>query len=660
MNSIRSFRSWRVTLSCAFAFAGLLRAAVAADASAPPPAAPAVEPAPAPAGLPAIFVCGDSTARNNANGGLGWGTPLADYFDPARVVVENVAHAGTSSRTYMNGDWPKVLPRIKAGDFVLVVFGINDGGPPRSASARGSIPGIGDETVDLPRPDGTIETAHTYGWYMARYITDARAKGAQVYVLTVTARNIWNNPKAKFRDATITSQEEGYNPADDHVERGTANGQYTKWSAEVAEAQHAPLLNLTFLLADKYDKMGREKVMVNFLDHNHTKPAGADIVAASVVSGLKAFPHSPFLALLSDKGRAVEAADPKYVSANEPRVALPLKSSDVPRLTQIGVAAPQPAVDTPPPGAGALPAFDSRVALPTPADRSGKISVVGPRIALPVPADPKLPTLVLIGDSTVRNGVQGDGSEKGQWGWGAPLTAFFDLAKINLINRAMGGTSSRSYYNTLWKGTLELVKPGDVVIMQFGHNDNGSLANDPRARATLRGAGEETQMSGTVTVHTFGWYLRQYVKEIRAKGATPVICSLIPRRHWDEDGRMRRDLASHAGWAAQVAKEENVDFIDLNELIARRYDELGREKVMPLFSPEATESTHTGWDGAVLNAEIVVSGLKALKDDPLAPYFSAVAKGIAPADLSQPAPVLKSPPASAAAPAPPVAPAPKL
>ena len=124
---------------------------------------------------------------------------------------------------------------------------------------------------------------------------------------------------------------------------------------------------------------------------------------------------------------------------------------------------------------------------------------------------------------------------------------------------------------------------------------------------------------------------------------------------------MKRDLASHAGWAAQVAKEENVAFIDLNELIARRYDELGREKVLPLFSPEATETTHTGWDGAVLNAEIVVSGLKALNADPLAPYFSALARDIAPADLSRPAPVPKPLPASAAAaPVPAATPAPKL
>ena len=116
-----------------------------------------------------------------------------------------------------------------------------------------------------------------------------------------------------------------------------------------------------------------------------------------------------------------------------------------------------------------------------------------------------------------------------------------------------------------------------------------------------------------MTVHTFGWYLRQYVKEIRAKGATPVICSLIPRRHWDEDGRMRRDLASHAGWAAQVAKEENVDFIDLNELIARRYDELGHDKVMPLFSRMARSHQRTAsaaWPSEKLDSPRPMKQLK--------------------------------------------------
>jgi lysophospholipase L1-like esterase len=275
-------------------------------------------------GKSTIFVLGDSTARNNGPGRngqpiVGWGTPLADYFDSAKVAVANVAHAGQSSRTYYNnaGDWPAVLPRIKAGDFVLLVFGINDGGPPRAVRDRGSIPGIGDETVDLKRDDGTVETAHTYGWYMSTMANAARDKGAHVYLLTVTARNIWTNPKAKFRDATPTDPlPADYNPKDDHIERGTANGQYTQWTKQLGQKLHLPVLDLTDLCADKYEQLGREKVNALYSDHNHTYLPGADIVAASIVSGLKAFKDSPFIPLLSEKGKAIAPAETKYVSEN--------------------------------------------------------------------------------------------------------------------------------------------------------------------------------------------------------------------------------------------------------------------------------------------------------------------------------------------------------
>ncbi len=186
------------------------------------------------ANKPTIFVCGDSTARNNGNGRngqpmVGWGTPLAEYFDSAKVAVANVAHAGQSSRTYYNntGDWPSVLPAIKAGDFVLMVFGINDGGPPRAVRDRGSIPGLGDETVDLPRPDGPWKRPTATAGICPRWPGAARDKGAHVYFLTVTTRNIWSNPKAKFRDATpIDPLPADYDPKQDKIERGTANGQY--------------------------------------------------------------------------------------------------------------------------------------------------------------------------------------------------------------------------------------------------------------------------------------------------------------------------------------------------------------------------------------------------------------------------------------------------
>jgi lysophospholipase L1-like esterase len=98
-----------------------------------------------------------------------------------------------------------------------------------------------------------------------------------------------------------------------------------------------------------------------------------------------------------------------------------------------------------------------------------------------MPADPKLPTLFLIGDSTVRNG-RGDGAN-GQWGWGEPLVDRFDTARINVVNRAVGGLSSRTYLTQgHWQRVMAMLKPGDVVMMQFGHNDGGPLDDAARAR----------------------------------------------------------------------------------------------------------------------------------------------------------------------------------
>lgn len=276
----------------------------------------------APSGVPTIFVLGDSTAHNTAKGKsgeqcAGWGTPLADYFDPAKAVVANVAHAGTSSQSYFNGagDWPKVLPRVKAGDYVLLVFGINDGTPP--PRGRGSLQGTGDEVVEAQLPNGSTQVVHTYGWYMSTMATLAREKGANVYFLTVTTRNIWTNPKVKFNDAKpIDPLPADYDPKEDRIERGTSRGQYTQWTKDVGAKLHLPVLDLTNLCADKYEAMGREVVDKFYSDHNHTYVPGADFVAASIVSGLKAFPKSPFAALLSDKGKAVPTADAKYVSAN--------------------------------------------------------------------------------------------------------------------------------------------------------------------------------------------------------------------------------------------------------------------------------------------------------------------------------------------------------
>jgi lysophospholipase L1-like esterase len=246
--------------------------------------------------------------------------------------------------------------------------------------------------------------------------------------------------------------------------------------------------------------------------------------------------------------------------------------------------------------------------------------------ALP-PSDPKLPTLFCVGDSTVRTGSRGDGA-MGQWGWGAPIGELFDRTKINVENRAMGGTSSRTFQTLgLWDKVLERMKKGDYLILQFGHNDSSPVNDSQRARGTLKGVGEETQdVNNTLTgkhetVHTYGWYIRRYITDARAKGVTAIVCAPIPRNNW-VDGKVARASADYAKWAAEAAKAENAGFIDLNERIAQRYEEMGQAKVTALCFPP-NERTHTGAVGAQLNATCVVEGLKALDNCPLVDYLKS-------------------------------------
>ena len=484
--------------------------------------------------VPTLWVVGDSTASNVNH--RGWADPFADYFDQAKVRTVNRARGGRSSRTFITeGPWDKVRAEIKPGDTVLIQFGHNDGSAPDKDRARGSLPGLGEESQEFTLPNGNKETVYTFGHYMRQMIAETKAAGAQPVVLGLTVRSIWKEGK---------------------VER--ANGQFSQWSAAIAKAAGFPFVDLTNAIADQYDKLGEEKVKPWFPeDHTHTSPEGAEFTASLVVAGLKGI-NSPLTAFLSEKGLAVE----KYPSA-----------------------------------------------------------LVTTGLRLPEPRDPKLPSLLLIGDSTVRNG-RGDGAN-GQWGWGEPLVDHFDTAKLNVVNRAVGGLSSRTYLTGgHWGKVLAMMKPGDVVMMQFGHNDNGPLDDAARARGTLKGAGEETrEVDNPITkqhevVHTYGWYLRKFIRDAKAKGATPIMCTLIPRKTW-KDGKIARSN-DYAKWAAEVAAQENVEVVDLNARIAAKYDALGPEKVDPLFGDE---HTHTSRAGAELNAQIVVDGLNALKNNPLAAYL---------------------------------------
>jgi len=487
--------------------------------------------------LPAIFIAGDSTAARGAGEAQqGWAVPFANYFNPTKVSVINRARGGRSSRTFITeGLWDRLIAETKPGDIVLIQFGHNDAGAINDASrARGSIRGLGEETQEI---DNLLtkkhEVVHTFGWYMRKMIADTKAKGATPIVLSLTVRNEWK---------------------DGNVERGS--GRYSQWAAEIAKTERVQFVDVTSLVADKFEAMGEARVKELYpRDHTHFNSVGADLHAAAVVSGLKGLRPNPARQFLSAKGEAVPADEFAWLK-------------------------------------------------------------------LPRPANAALPSLFLIGDSTVRNG-RGDGVN-GQWGWGDYVGRYFDLEKINVVNRAVGGLSSRTFLTQgHWERVLAMLKKGDFVMMQFGHNDNGPLNDNTRARGTIKGVGEESQEFDNAltkqheTVHSYGWYLRKFIADARAKGATPIVCSPVPRKTW-KDGKIIRDKESYAGWSETVAKAEEVAFIDLNEIISSRYDELGPEKVEPLF---ADEHTHTSAAGTDLNAQCVIAGLKALKENPLESYL---------------------------------------
>ena len=118
-------------------------------------------------------------------------------------------------------------------------------------------------------------------------------------------------------------------------------------------------------------------------------------------------------------------------------------------------------------------------------------------------------------------------------------------------------------------------------------------------------------------MHTYGWYLRKFVREAKAKGAIPIVVSMIPRNQF-KNGKVLRAAENFGNWAATVANEEKAYFIDLNRIVADKYDSMGPEKVKAFFPGD---HTHTNLEGAKFNALAVVEGLKELKDCPLNEYL---------------------------------------
>jgi hypothetical protein len=235
--------------------------------------------------LPTIFIVGDSTARNKAD--LGWGDHFAHYFDLTKVNVANRAIAGRSARSYMNeGAWDKVLAEMKAGDYVMLQWGQNDGGDLGGAKPRGDLRGDGDATQDVMQSVGVlagkVETVHTYGWYNRKYVADTLAKGATPMFLSMTIHNSWKP------DATGTP----------HVSLDMRFGP-VMW--KIAQEDHLGFIDMAPVEATRMESVGKEKAALWFpIDWVHTSPEGAELNAQSVVIALE-IAKSPLVKYLKEQ-----------------------------------------------------------------------------------------------------------------------------------------------------------------------------------------------------------------------------------------------------------------------------------------------------------------------------------------------------------------------
>ncbi len=225
------------------------------------------------------------------------------------------------------------------------------------------------------------------------------------------------------------------------------------------------------------------------------------------------------------------------------------------------------------------------------------------------------PVLFLVGNSTMRTGTMGNGNN-GQWGWGYFAHEWFDESKITVENHALGGTSSRTFYNNLWPDVLKGVRPGDWVIIELGHNDAGNFWFDrQRARTTIPGIDPDTMLVGfnehtqcQDTVYSYGEYLRKFIRDTRSKGATPIIASLTPRNSWANDSTITRKTANYTRWGREVAREMGVSWIDLENESALRLEKFGHWKTDYMFY--YIDKIHTSRFGAQNNAYSAALAIK--------------------------------------------------
>ncbi|MFC0211539.1 rhamnogalacturonan acetylesterase [Paenibacillus chartarius] len=212
-------------------------------------------------------------------------------------------------------------------------------------------------------------------------------------------------------------------------------------------------------------------------------------------------------------------------------------------------------------------------------------------------------TIYLAGDSTMANYPP---DKYPMQGWGNKLHLFVPES-VRIVNKAANGRSSKSFID---EGRLaeivDLIKPGDCLFIQFGHNDS-----------------KEDAGRHTSPWSTYPLYLKQYIDGAREKGACPVLISPICRRHFDADGLLIDTHGDYPRSMEALAVRENVPFIDLCGRSAVAFKEMGEAKSKewltwlepgehPNYPEGVQDNTHLNEQGAEAAARMVADAIARL------------------------------------------------
>lgn len=534
---------------------------------------------------PVIFLVGNSTMRtgtrgNGENGQWGWGYVEHKYYNENKVTVENHALGGTSPRTFYKNPtlWKRTLSGVRKGDFMFLELGHNDNGPIDTIRARSSYRPEGklslshDSTIIFNKMTQCKDTVYTFGGYIRRFVNETRAQGGIPVLFTLTPRN------AREKDS-------------DKIQRKLTD--FTPAIFSLGQEMKVPVVDLNDISATKLERFSKWKVDYHFyLDKIHTSAYGARLNAESAAQGIERL-------TLDDSYDAYERARIEELKTYLLKEKLYRQDSLENKFMSLE---------------------------PNNYDKDGYV-IPKSKTA----EEKKQKTRVfLCGDSTGKNK---DKELDGMWGWGSQGYTIFDESKCTFINAARAGRSLRTYHlEGLWHEVYTVLRPGDYVLIQFGHNDIGPI-NSKKERGEIACAKDTShvyRMESTgkyKVIYSFGWYLRKMIDDCKEKGAIPIVLSFTPRNSWHEgDGKVhgtfypvkeklnreyieRRNDNYIPQWCSEIAKETNVEFVDVLNITADWMDKYcGMAAVAVGYYNH--DHTHCSLKGARVNAGSVAKGLK--------------------------------------------------